>query len=137
MNRLYVLALALLTAVATTTGVRAAAPVAVSAPWSPPATDAALVYANITNDGDDPDRLIGAFSPSATGFELHDTLHGTAAVSAIVIPAHGTVTLAPGGRYLSLTGLKAPTVTGGEFFARLHFERAGWIVAVVRVGTSP
>ncbi len=137
MTRTHVLALALLTAVATTTGARAAAPVTVSAAWSPAATDAAVVYATIANDGDEPDRLIGVFSPSATGFELHDTLHGAATVPAIVIPAHGTVTLAPGGRYFSLTGLKAPTVTGSEFFARMHFERAGWIVAVVRVGTSP
>ncbi len=137
MTRLQLLVFALLMAAATATGVRAATPVVVSAAWSPPATDAARVYATITNDADEPDRLIGVFSPSATGFELHDTLHGTATVPAIVIPAHGTVTLAPGGRYFSLTGLKAPTVADDQFFARMHFERAGWIVAVVRVGTSP
>jgi copper(I)-binding protein len=137
MLRFRALALSLFLVIAPAATVRAAAPVSVSAAWSPVATDAAQVYATIVNDGDDPDRLIGVFSPSATGFELHDTLHGSATVPAIVIPAHGTVTLAPGGRYVTLTGLKAPTEAGGVFFARMHFERAGFLVAIVRVGTSP
>jgi copper(I)-binding protein len=120
---------------ASTVGVRAASPVVVADPWAHPASGTAQVYATISNEGDDADRLIGATSPSATGYELHDAAHGATPVAAIVIPPHGSVTFSPTGGYVLFTGLKADLTDGGLFFARLHFERAGWIVALVRVRT--
>jgi copper(I)-binding protein len=125
----------LLVVAASATAVRAASPVTVSDAWSHPASGTVAVYASIANSGDVPDRHLGATSPSATGFALYDPAKGTAPVPAIVIPAHGLVTLAPSGPYLSMTGLKADVADGGLFFARLHFERAGWIVAIVHVRT--
>jgi copper(I)-binding protein len=117
------------------TPVRAASAVTVSDAWAHPASGTVMVYASIANSGDEPDRLLGATSPSATGFALYDPAKGTAAVPAIVIPAHGLVTLAPSGAYIAMTGLKSDLTDGGLFFARLHFERAGWIVAIVHVRT--
>jgi len=127
--------LAMMLVAASSAGVRAASPVVVADPWAHPASGTVQVYATISNEGDDPDRLIGASSPSASGFELHDAAHGATPVAAVVIPPHGSVTLSPTGGYVMFTGLKADLTDGGLFFARLHFERAGWIVALVRVRT--
>jgi copper(I)-binding protein len=123
--------------VAATTGARAAGPVAISDAWSNPASagGSVHVYATITNNGDEADRLIGAVSPSATGFELHDLgmKPGATPPAALVIPPHATVTFAPGGDDVTYTGVKTDIAAGGLFFARLHFERAGWVVTIVRV----
>jgi copper(I)-binding protein len=45
----------------------------------------------------------------------------------LVIPAHGTVTLAPNGDHLMFTGLKQPLVKGAVAKATLTFEHAGAI----------
>ena len=138
------IALALL--VATAAGARAAdptpGPVTVTNAWANPATagGSVQVFGTIANASDDADRLIGAISPSAASGELHDTAKGAAPVPAIVIPAHGTVALALAGDYVTYAGLKSDLPAGGLFFARLHFERAGWLVAIVHVrgsGTLP
>jgi copper(I)-binding protein len=137
------IALALL--VATAAGARAAdptpGPVTVTNAWANPASagGSVAVYGTIANAADDPDRLIGAISPSAASGELHDA-KSAAPVPAIAIPAHGSVTLALGGDYVSYAGLKSDLVAGGLFFARLHFERAGWLVTIVHVrgtGSAP
>jgi copper(I)-binding protein len=119
----------------TSAGARAASPVVVADAWAHPASGSVQVYATISNEGDAADRLIGATSPSATGYELHDGAHGAAPVAAIVVPPHGSVTFSPTGGYVQFTGLKADLADGGLFFARLHFENAGWIVAIVHVRT--
>jgi len=133
MIRLQAVCLSLLLVAGASVGAQAASPIVVSDAYAPPASGSVPVYATITNSGDDADRLLGATSPSATGSELHDAAKGTAALAAIIIPAHGTVTLAAGGPYVTMTGLKAPVAANDLFFARLHFERAGWIVAIVHV----
>ncbi len=121
---------------ATTLAARAESPIAVPDAWAPPALGLGPVYATITNTGDVPDRLIGATTPNATSIELHDPAHGAKPVAAITIPAHATVTLGASGPYLALVGLKAPTAANDMFFCRMHFERAGWIVAIVHVRSS-
>ena len=57
----------------------------------------------------------------------------------LVIPAHGTVTLAPNGDHLMFTGLKQPLTKGSVAKATLTFEHAGAIpveFAVQGVGAS-
>jgi copper(I)-binding protein len=121
---------------AATVAARADSAVTVTDAWSPPALGLGPVYATITNTGDVPDRLIGAMTPNAASIELHDPTHGAKPVAVIVIPAHATVTLGASGPYLSLVGLKAATAVNDAFLCRIHFERAGWIVAIVRVRSS-
>ena len=123
---------ALLLLVASSLAAGAASPVTVTDPWARPSSGSVQVYATVVNAGDDADRLIGATSPSATGAELHDASK-SAPVAAIAIPAHGSVTLASSGAFVTFTGLKADIGPTDLFFARLHFERAGWIVAVVHI----
>jgi copper(I)-binding protein len=134
MKRLFLLVLLLGAAAAQRAS--AATGITVTDAWAKPSSGTGAVYATITNSDATPDRLIGAMTPGAASAELHDSLHGTAAVPAIVVPAGGSVTLAPGGQYVALTGLKADLQANDAVLVRMHFERAGWIVAIVRVRAS-
>jgi copper(I)-binding protein len=122
--------------------------------WSRPATGTAVIYANLRNASDTPDRLIGATSPLATKVELHQSsskkLPGGSmsmgnmsmpmggmvmsmnAVSAIPVPAHGSTALSPGGYHLMLD-LRSDLHAGQRVPLRLHFARAGWIAVTGRV----
>ena len=100
---------------------------ATSAPNAP-------VYLHIVS-GKDPDRLLGIDSAIAKSVELRDDAQKTQGQFAPVIdiPAGGTVNLGPGGRYLMLTGLKAPLKEGDSFLVTLHFDKAGTESAAVKV----
>lgn len=100
----------------------------------------AAVYLHIVSVKD-PDRLIGMDSAIAKSVELRDDTQQPqgrfAMVPVIDIPGGGTVNLGPGGRYLMLTGLKAPLKEGDSFLVTLHFDKAGTESAAVKVlGTA-
>ena len=122
--------------------VAAEPPITVSDAWSRPATGAGVVYATIANSATTPDRLVGATTPSAAAVELHESMRGSGSmngvesmqpITAIAVPAQGSVTLAPGGYHLMLTGLKKDLQANDAFLVRMHFANAGWIVTIVRV----
>jgi len=96
----------------------------------------APVYLHIVS-AKDPDRLLGIDSSIAKSVELRDDTQqaqGRFTVAPVVdIPAGGTVNLGPGGRYLMLTGLKAPLKEGESFLITLHFDKAGTENAAVKV----
>ena len=96
----------------------------------------AAVYLHIVS-AKDPDRLIGMDSAIAKSVELRDDTQqpqGRFAMAPVIdIPAGGTVNLSPGGRYLMLTGLKAPLKEGDSFLVTLHFDKAGTESAAVKV----
>lgn len=102
---------------------------ATSAPNAP-------VYLRIVS-AKDPDRLVGIDSAIAKSVELRDDAQQPQARftmgPVIDIPAGGTINLAPGGRYLMLTGLKAPLKEGDSFLITLHFDKAGTESAAVKV----
>jgi copper(I)-binding protein len=138
------LALAVFVACAGIGRASAAPSISVTDAWSRPAasTGTAVMYATIKNAAAVPDRLTAATTPSARNVELHqsmssmmngDPVASMHPVDAIVVPAHGSVTLAPGGYHLMLTGLKGDLTANGAFLARLHFANAGWIVTIVHV----
>jgi periplasmic copper chaperone A len=85
----------------------------------------------------DPDKLIGLEVANATRIDVREpTDQGAAkgnAAPAIEVPGGGTVNFAPGGRYLLLTGLKAPLREGDSFLVTLRFEKGGSQTAVVKV----
>jgi copper(I)-binding protein len=100
----------------------------------------AAVYLRITSVKD-PDRVIGAKAAAAERAEIHTTTtqNGTtrmAAVPAVAVPGGGTVTFAPTGAHIMLTGLKAPLRQGDSFLVQLEFEKAGTHTAVVRIGAA-
>lgn len=68
---------------------------------------------------DGPDRLTKATSPAATSVSLD------APVATLAIPAHSTVTLAPDGAYVRLSGVTGAQSDGQLIPVSLTFERAG------------
>ena len=95
-------------------------------------------YLTIANRGTAADRLLAASSPAARGMELHTHLREgdvmrMRPVSAIEIPAGGTVTLQPGGLHLMFLGLAAPLTQGETVPVRLRFERAGEVQVALAI----
>jgi copper(I)-binding protein len=90
-------------------------------------------YLTVTNNGADPDRLVGARSPAAGSIEIHaikvvgPDIKMQPLANGLAIPAGITTTLKPRGYHLVLLGLKASPSTGGRFPATLVFEKAGSI----------
>jgi copper(I)-binding protein len=100
----------------------------------------AAIYLRIVSVKD-ADRLIGAKAAMAEKAEIHTTTNqgGTARmtpVTAVPVPAAGTVGFTPAGTHLMLTGLKAPLRQGDSFLTQLDFEKAGTHTVVVRIGAA-
>jgi copper(I)-binding protein len=106
---------------------------------TPPRAPAAGGFLTITNFGDEPDRLIAVASPAAEIGEVHEMKVEDGIMTmrpldaGLEIPAHGTVTLAPGGFHIMLIDLKTPLVEGEETPVTLEFEKAGTIDTFLHV----
>ena len=98
---------------------------------TPPNAPTGAGYLTITNAGDVPDRLIAVEAPDATKGEIHEMKVKDGVMTmrpvegGLEIPAHGSVTLAPGGFHLMFMGLKSPFVEGGKLPVTLTFAAAG------------
>ena len=91
-------------------------------PWMK-AADSGMtgVFGTISNARDTDVRLIAGASPSATKVELHEMAadpSGTMVMrpkqGGFVVPAHGSLTLSPGGLHIMLMGLTAPVRPGDD-----------------------
>jgi hypothetical protein len=85
----------------------------------------------------DPDRLIGLEVANAARIDVREptdqgAAKGTAQPS-VDVPGGGTVNFQPGGRYLLLSGLKAPLKEGESFLLTLRFDKGGTQTTVVRI----
>jgi copper(I)-binding protein len=105
-------------------------------PWARPSSSRLLEaagFVTVTNNGSEPDRLLGASSPAAASVELHAIKVVGANVQmrplADGLLVHGgvTITLKPRGYHLLLQGLKIPPRTGSRLPVTLAFEKAGSI----------
>lgn len=106
-----------------------AAAVSVNGAWSRPAVGNAVVYATIRNAGAAPVAVTGVRASVGTSAELHRSMAmaggtmdgapmsamGMAPVKRIVVPAHGSVTLKPGGDHVMVLGLRSPLKAGTAF----------------------
>ena len=96
----------------------------------------ANVYLHLVS-AKDPDRLVGLEVQNAARIDVREpTDQGAAkgnAQPSVDVPAGGEVNFAPGGRYLLLSGLKAPLREGESFLLTLRFDKGGSQTAVVRV----
>jgi copper(I)-binding protein len=54
-------------------------------------------------------------------------------LSAIDVPLGGTVSMAPGGTHLMVTGVKQPLRAGGKLNLTLTFEKAGAVTIAVPI----
>lgn len=94
------------------------------------------IYLHIVS-AKEPDRLLSVDAAMANHVELHDdSPQATARVMPapiVDIPGGATVNLGPGGRYLTLVGLKAPLKEGESFLLTLKFDKAGTSSTSVKV----
>ena len=109
------------------------AQVEVQDPWSratPPGAKIAAGYMVIKNNGNQPDRLVGASSPLAARVETHVTkregdVMKMREVKGYDVPAHGSFELKPNGAHLMLVDIKRPFKDGDKVPLVLRFEKAG------------
>ncbi len=106
---------------------------------TPPGAEQAAVYLTIVNATEEEDALVGVSTEMAAEAALHRSVTsdsgtmGMVQVQQVVVPASGTVVLAPGGLHVMLMGLKAPLQAGQDFTLTLHFVRAGEVTVRVEV----
>jgi copper(I)-binding protein len=111
-------------------------------PWSRavgPRAPTAAGYLIVRNSGATPDRLVAAETPMARLVEIHETsmsdniMRMRPVADGIVVPAGGTVRLAPNGLHLMLVGPQAGFVQGARVPLVLVFERAGRVAVELAV----
>lgn len=86
-------------------------------------------YLTLTNRSARPVRLMGVACACAAEVSAHesDTVGGVMrmrAAGAVVIPAHGSVSFAPGGLHLMVMGLRAGVKAGTKVPMTLRFDHA-------------
>jgi len=114
----------------------------ISQAWSRATPGGAKVgagYLTIENKGSVPDRLVAISGDVAGKIEVHEmaTTNGVMTMrpldKGLTIDPGKTVTLAPGGYHLMLTGLKAPLKQGDKVPLTLEFEKAGKVAVTLDV----
>ncbi|TPW27640.1 DUF1775 domain-containing protein [Martelella alba] len=91
-------------------------------------------FLTITNNGDTDDRLIAVSSDAAGVMQLHnmrmdgDVMKMYQMTDGIPVPAHETVTLAPGGLHVMFMDLHGPLVENSTVEVELTFEKAGKVI---------
>ncbi|MGF6226774.1 copper(I)-binding protein [Inquilinus ginsengisoli] len=111
-------------------------PIEVVHPWAratPPAAKVGGGYAEIRNDGSEPDRLVSVTAEVASRVEIHEMgvkdgiMTMRPVEGGVPVPANGSAALAPGGYHLMLLELKRPLKAGESFAGTMTFEKAGTI----------
>lgn len=113
----------------------------IASPWSRPAAQGATGagYLSITNTGQSADVLLAVEAPSARSASMHRTAMNGGVMSmreikgGLAIPPGKTVTFAPGGDHIMLTGLKRKTTAGETIPATLVFQKAGRVAIAFSV----
>lgn len=97
-----------------------------------PGQDMVAGYMMIRNEGGAADRLISVQSTAAAHIDIHESrsdergvMRMGAVPGGLSVPAHGTVTLAPGGLHLMVMDVAAPLSVGQRVPITLNFERSG------------
>lgn len=98
---------------------------------TPPVAPVAGSYLTVVNDGAQADRLLRVESDIAKRIEIHEMRNDNGVMrmrridAGLPLPAHGRLTLGPGGYHLMLFSPTRPLQAGGHFDAILVFEHAG------------
>lgn len=105
---------------------------------SPAVADAAAFYVTLANRTDTEDALVGAESERCGEAQLHESVMdgdvmSMRQVSAVELPAGGTVALEPGGLHIMCLGVTEPLETGETIDVTLRFDVAPDQTAVVAV----
>jgi hypothetical protein len=84
------------------------------------------------------DQLVGVSTPVAMTAEVHETSNDSGVmkmrpVASVPIPAGQSVTFAPGGTHIMLTGLKQRLLAGQSFPLTLMFAHAAPMTVDVKI----
>lgn len=95
-----------------------------------PGQTSGAAYFTIVNSGSEGDRLVSVTTPAASMAMLHGSRNSNGVMAMrmmadLPVPATATVTLAPLGTHVMLTGLSAPLHAGNSLPLTLRFARAG------------
>jgi len=88
-------------------------------------------FLTVVNDGNQPDTLLRVESDVAERVELHQmrndggVMRMRALPEGVVVPAHGTLELKPGGYHLMLIKPRRVLAPGDHFDATLVFQHGG------------
>ncbi len=119
--------------------------ISVESPWAPelpPILANQVVFMTIVNEGERPDRLVGATSEVSSRVEIHDHIKDEAGmlsmrqVESIELLPGKPVRLEPGGLHLMLMGLARPIEKDTQFKARLEFASGASLEIDVPVGKA-
>ena len=100
-------------------------------------------YLSITNNGQQPDRLVSVSGEIAKQVQLHrmsmenNIMRMREIEGGIELPAGQTVRLSAGGMHIMMLGLRHPLKAGEHFALTLHFEHAGDVEVKVKVQNQP
>ncbi len=118
-------------------------------PWAratPKGAGVAGGYLKITNNGTEPDRLVGGSTNFAGKFEIHEmsmdggVMRMRPITGGLEIKPGQTVELKPGGFHLMFMDLKEPLKAGERVKGVLTFEKAGNVnveYAIEAMGATP
>jgi copper(I)-binding protein len=99
-------------------------------------------FLTLTNTGSEDDRLVSATSAIARQTQIHemamegDVMKMRELADGLVIPAGGSVELAPGGLHLMFMGLETAIAEGDKVAVTLNFEKAGEVTIELVAGAS-
>jgi periplasmic copper chaperone A len=98
-----------------------------------------VVYMTLMNHGAVPDKLLSISTPAADMAMLHESVEEGGVskmkdMSALEIPAGGSIEMKPGGLHIMLMGLGAPLKKGNSLKLTLTFEHAGNVDVDAKVG---
>jgi copper(I)-binding protein len=122
----------------------AAGAITVTGAWlraTPKGAQSAGAYLTVANAASAPDTLLGASSEAASDITLHamrmdgNVMTMTPVEGGLEVPAGGSVTLAPMGLHLMLTGMAQPFVAGQCVAMMLHFAKAGDLAIQLNIGS--
>jgi periplasmic copper chaperone A len=115
--------------------------ISISDDWlaaTPAGARVAAGYLTIVNAASAPDRLVAASSPRAARVEVHemvmeDQMMRMRRVTALDVPAGGSVSLKPGGLHLMFMGVERSFREGERVQVTLTFQNAGTVTRSVEV----
>ena len=104
----------------------------------PPGQPTAAAYLTLNNGAEAPVRLVAARTDFAGRVEIHessqvDGMWRMRQLDALVIPAGGSVTLAPGGAHLMLFGLTQPIREGDSLAITLELDNGETLPVTIDV----
>lgn len=118
--------------------------ISIQNPWTRPAMAGmnGVGFMTIANSGAKPVKIVGAQSPAVGKIEIHRSAMTNGVMSmrrqddGVVVPARGSLALAPGGYHLMLLALNRPLVAGQKIPVTLIFDSGRRIAIDLAVQTA-